>query len=128
MFPDSKVHGITTTPDGSVTVAELELAGQQFKGINGGPQFPFTEAVSFYVECEGQDEVDHYWDALLAGGGTESRCGWLKDRFGLSWQIVPVECMEMLTTGTPEQVGRYMSALMEMGKLDLAALQAAWNG
>jgi predicted 3-demethylubiquinone-9 3-methyltransferase (glyoxalase superfamily) len=128
LFPDAKVHSTTRLPDGKVLTADFELAGQQVKGLNGGPQFPHTEAFSFMVECEGQEEVDRYWDALTADGGEEGVCGWLKDRFGLSWQIVPVEFLDMVADGTPDQVQRVMAALQTMQKLDVAAFQAAYDG
>lgn len=128
LFPDAKVHGMTRSPDGNVLMAEFELAGQQVKALNGGPQFPHTEAFSFFVECEGQAEVDHYWEALTADGGKESQCGWLKDRFGLSWQVVPVEFLDMVSGGTPEQVGRVMGAMQAMQKMDVAAFRAAYEG
>jgi predicted 3-demethylubiquinone-9 3-methyltransferase (glyoxalase superfamily) len=111
-----------------VVGADFELAGQRVKGLNGGPMFPHTEAFSFMVECEGQDEVDRYWQALTADGGEESMCGWLKDRFGLSWQIIPVEFLEMVGGGNPEQVQRVMAAMQTMRKMDVAALQAAYDG
>jgi predicted 3-demethylubiquinone-9 3-methyltransferase (glyoxalase superfamily) len=128
VFPEGKVHGINRTPDGKVLTTDFELAGQHVKGLNGGPQFPHTEAFSFFVECEGQDEVDHYWQVLTADGGEESQCGWLKDRFGVSWQIIPVEFMDMVSSGTPDQVQRVMAAMMTMRKFDVAALQAAYDG
>jgi predicted 3-demethylubiquinone-9 3-methyltransferase (glyoxalase superfamily) len=128
LFPAAKVHGISRGPDGQAFSADFELAGQAFKALNGGPQFPFTEAVSFFVECDDQAEVDHYWSALAAGGGEPGRCGWLKDRFGLSWQIVPTQFLEMMSTGSPEQAGRVMVALQAMGKLDVAGLRAAYDG
>jgi predicted 3-demethylubiquinone-9 3-methyltransferase (glyoxalase superfamily) len=128
VFPDGKVHGTTRMPDGKVVGADFELAGQRVKGLNGGPMFPHTEAFSFMVECEGQDEVDRYWQALTADGGEESMCGWLKDRFGLSWQIIPVEFLDMVGGGNPEQVQRVMTAMQTMRKMDVAALQAAYDG
>jgi len=128
VFPDSKVHGISRRPDGAVLGADFEIGGQLVKGLNGGPQFRLDEAFSFFVECESQDEVDHWWDVLTADGGEESQCGWLKDRFGVSWQIVPARFLELLSTGTPEQVGRVLEAMMPMRKLDLAALEAAYEG
>lgn len=128
VFPDAKVHDIMRTPDGKVMMAEFELTGQRVKAINGGPDFPHTEAFSFMVECEGQSEVDRYWEALTAGGGEEGVCGWLKDRFGLSWQIVPVEFLDMVGNGTPDQVQRTMGAMQTMRKMDVAALQAAYAG
>jgi predicted 3-demethylubiquinone-9 3-methyltransferase (glyoxalase superfamily) len=111
-----------------VLTADFELAGQHVKGLNGGPQFPHTEAFSFFVECEGQEEVDHYWQVLTADGGEESQCGWLKDRFGVSWQIIPVQFLDMVSSGTPEQVERVMAAMMTMQKFDVAALRAAYDG
>jgi predicted 3-demethylubiquinone-9 3-methyltransferase (glyoxalase superfamily) len=128
LLPDAKVHGVNRGPDGTVFSADFELAGQAFKALNGGPQFPFTEAVSFFVEVDDQDEVDHYWDALTADGGQPGKCGWLKDRFGLSWQIVPTQFLEMMTTGNPEQVGRTLAAMQTMTKFDVAGLQAAYAG
>ena len=128
IFPDAKTHSMLRGPDGAVFTAEFELAGQRFKGLNGGPRFPFTEAISITVECEDQDEVDHHWAALTADGGEPGQCGWLKDKFGLSWQIVPVELLDMVSHGSPEQVGRAMGALQTMTKLDVAALRAAYEG
>jgi predicted 3-demethylubiquinone-9 3-methyltransferase (glyoxalase superfamily) len=128
VFPDSTVHGTTRGPDGTLMTADFELAGQQIKGLNGGPQFPHTEAFSFMVECEGQDEVDRYWQALTADGGEEGVCGWLKDRFGLSWQIVPVEFLDMVANGSPDQVQRVMAAMQTMRKMDVAGLRAAYEG
>ena len=128
IFPDTKTHAMMRGPDGAVFTAEFELAGQRFKGLNGGPMFPFTEAISITVECEDQDEVDRYWSALTADGGEGGQCGWLKDRFGLSWQIVPIELTDMVSHGSPEQIGRTMAALQTMQKLDVAALRAAYEG
>jgi predicted 3-demethylubiquinone-9 3-methyltransferase (glyoxalase superfamily) len=128
VIPDSKVHSTVRQPDGKVAMAEFEIAGQQVKGLNGGPIFPHTEAFSFFVECDDQAEVDRYWDTLTSEGGEEGQCGWLKDRFGVSWQIIPVEFLEMISTGAPEQVGRTMAAMQTMQKLDVAALRAAYEG
>lgn len=128
VFPDGKVHGTTKLPDGQVLTAEFELAGQSFKGLNGGPQFRFTEAISLFVECDDQEEVDRYWDALTADGGEESVCGWLKDKYGLSWQIIPVEFLDMVSDGDPEQVQRTMAAMQTMRKFDVAALRTAYEG
>lgn len=128
VFPDSKVHGMTRKPDGSLLVADFELNGFPMKGLNGGPHTTFNDAVSFVVECEGQDEVDRYWDALLAGGGAEVQCGWLTDRFGLRWQIVPRQFFELMSKATPEQHERLMAVLMPMKKLDVAAFETAFNG
>lgn len=126
-FPDAKVHGVMRGPDGAAFGADFELAGQSFKGLNGGPEHRFTEAVSFFVECADQEEVDRYWAALTAGGGEEGRCGWLKDPFGLSWQIVPREFGELMS-GPPEQVQRVTAALMTQARIDVAALRAAYDG
>ena len=114
-------------PKGTVLMIEFELAGQRFQALNGGPVFKFTEAVSMSVRCEDQSEVDKLWDKLSAGG-TPGRCGWLKDKFGLSWQIVPSMLGEIM--GGPDTAGaaRAMAALMTMSKLDIAALKAAYAG
>ena len=128
VFPEAKVHGVNRHPDGRAFTAEFELAGQRLMGLNGGPEFHFTEAISLFVECDGQEEVDRYWEALTADGGEESQCGWLKDKYGLSWQIVPKQFMHLLDTGTPEQVERTVAAMLKMQKLDLATLQAAFDG
>jgi predicted 3-demethylubiquinone-9 3-methyltransferase (glyoxalase superfamily) len=128
VFPDVVVGYINRGPDGKIFTAEFSVAGYQFKALNGGPQFQFTEAISFFVECDDQDEVDRYWNALTANGGTESMCGWLKDRYGLSWQIIPVQFMQMATTGEPDQVQRMMAAMLTMHKMDVAGLRAAWEG
>lgn len=112
---------------GSVMAVEFELRGQRFVGINGGPQFPFTEAVSFSISCADQDEVDRFW-ALLTEGGEESQCGWLKDRYGLSWQVVPAGLEELLSDPDPERARRAMEAMLGMVKLDLPAMRAAADG
>ena len=102
--------------------------GQRFVGINGGPQFQFDEAVSFEIECKDQAEVDAYWERLLEGGGEESQCGWLKDRYGLSWQVVPEGMGEIFADPDPERAQRAMQAMLGMRKLDVAALRAAADG
>ena len=114
-------------PAGSVMTVEWELDGQRFVGINGGPQFTFSEAVSFQITCQDQDEVDYYWEKLT-DGGEESQCGWLKDRFGLSWQVVPVGMEEVFNDPDPQRAQRAMQAMMGMRKLDVGALRAAANG
>lgn len=114
-------------PEGSVMTALFELAGQQFIALNGGPQFKFTEAISLVVDCQSQAEVDDYWAKLSAGGGT-GRCGWLKDKFGLSWQIVPSRLSELLRDADPAKSQRVMDALLQMTKIDIAALEAAHAG
>src|SRR5216117_850307 len=123
IFKNSKIGSVTRyveeaakasgRPKGSVMTVAFELNGQEFVALNGGPIFKFTEAVSFVVNCETQAEIDHFWDALTAGGGQEVQCGWLKDRFGLSWQIVPTVLNELLT-GSPDKAQRAMAALMKM--------------
>ncbi|RYY59764.1 MAG: VOC family protein [Chitinophagaceae bacterium] len=112
-------------PEGSVMTMAFELFGQKYIALNGGPHYQFTEAVSFVVNCETQEEIDRYWEALLADGGKASRCGWLKDRFGLSWQIVPVQLPQLLKAGDAAAKGRVMAAMMNMVKMDIAALEAA---
>ena len=112
-------------PKGSVMSVTFQLDGQEFFALNGGPQFKFTEAISFFVDCKTQEEVDDLWEKLSAGG-QESRCGWLKDKFGLSWQIVPAGLKGMLEDRDPKRSGRVMQALMQMGKLDIAALKRAY--
>jgi predicted 3-demethylubiquinone-9 3-methyltransferase (glyoxalase superfamily) len=126
-FPEGKVHNISRAPDGKAFTADFEIAGQYVRGLNGGPHFQHTEAFSFFVECEGQEEVDHYWDVLTADGGEESQCGWLKDKFGVSWQIIPTEFMELMS-GSAEQSERVMVALRPMRKIDIATLRAASAG
>ena len=114
-------------PAGSVMVVEFELDGQQFTALNGGPQFKFSEAISFVVDCNGQQEVDYYWDKLIAGGGAPQQCGWLKDKYGLSWQVVPAEAIEMMSDPDPVKSQRVMGAVMKMIKLDLAQLRRAYE-
>jgi predicted 3-demethylubiquinone-9 3-methyltransferase (glyoxalase superfamily) len=112
---------------GTVMTVEFELDGQRFVGINGGPQFSFDEAVSFQITCETQDEVDYFWERLTEGG-EESQCGWLKDKFGLSWQVVPTGMEEVFSDPDPERAKRAMKAMLEMRKLDIAALRSAADG
>ncbi len=111
----------------SEMIVEFELEGLRFVALNGGPQFKFTEATSFFVLCEDQAEVDHFWNALTANGGQESQCGWLKDRFGLSWQIVPQRFMEMMHKGTPEQIQKVMEVMMPMKKMIVADFEKAFK-
>jgi predicted 3-demethylubiquinone-9 3-methyltransferase (glyoxalase superfamily) len=130
VFPNSKVTNVThygeagPGPAGTVLTVDFELDGQPFTGINGGPDFTFTEAVSFLINCADQEEVDSYW-AKLTDGGSEVQCGWLKDRYGLSWQVVPVGMNELINDPDPARSERAMRAMLGMKKLDLAALQAA---
>lgn len=114
-------------PAGSVMVAAFELEGQWFTALNGGPLFKFNEAVSFVVNCDSQDEIDEYWEKLSAGG-EPGQCGWLKDRFGLSWQIVPTILPELMQTRDAEKTRRVMAALMQMTKLEIDGLQRAFDG
>ena len=111
-------------PTGSVMTVEWELDGQRFVGINGGPQFKFSEAVSLQIDCESQEEIDYYWDRLT-DGGEESVCGWLKDRYGLSWQVTPTGMDDVFSDPDPERANRAMGAMLKMKKLDIAALRAA---
>jgi predicted 3-demethylubiquinone-9 3-methyltransferase (glyoxalase superfamily) len=113
-------------PKGSVMVAAFELDGQKFMALNGGPHFKFTEAVSFVVNCETQEEVDAYW-AKLSAGGAEVECGWLKDKFGLSWQIVPTLLPKLLSDPDPEKAGRVLKAMLSMKKIDIRGLQQAYD-
>ena len=130
IFPDSRVLKVVRYgpagpgPAGSAMTVEFELHGQKFVALNGGPHFVFNEAVSFVVNCQTQQEVDTYWDKLSAGG-TEVQCGWLKDRFGLSWQIVPIDLPRLLSDPDPARAGRAMKCMMTMKKLDIAALEQA---
>ena len=133
IFRNSKVKSVSRYgdagpgPKGSVMTASFELDGQSFTALNGGPQYKFTEAVSFVVSCKDQAEVDHYWDALSAGG-EPGPCGWLKDKYGLSWQIVPTEMITLLMDKDPAKSQRTMGAMMQMKKIDLAKLRAAHAG
>jgi predicted 3-demethylubiquinone-9 3-methyltransferase (glyoxalase superfamily) len=121
-----EIHG---RPPGSVMVVAFEIFGQSFVALNGGPLFKFNEAVSFQIECDSQEEVDYYWGKLTAGGDPEAQqCGWLKDKFGLSWQVVPKGLAEMLSDPTSAKSQRAFSAVMQMKKFDIAALERAYAG
>jgi predicted 3-demethylubiquinone-9 3-methyltransferase (glyoxalase superfamily) len=134
VFPNSRVvyvshygeHG--PGPKGSVMTVEFELDGQRFVALNGGPLFKFTEAVSFVIECKDQAEIDHYWSKLTAGGGKEVECGWLKDKYGLPWQVVPDKWHEWLGSGDPARSERVMREVMQMKRLDFARMQKAAEG
>jgi predicted 3-demethylubiquinone-9 3-methyltransferase (glyoxalase superfamily) len=133
IFPNSKINGIARYSEvgpgrpGSVMTVDFELDGQQFAALNGGPQFPFTEAISLVINCETQAEIDRYWDALSAGGKIQ-QCGWLKDRYGLSWQVVPTLLeTEMRKTTDPARLNRVMKVVLESVKLDIAKLKAAFG-
>ncbi len=135
VFPDSRVVRVTSLPAespsgpaGSVKVVEFELFGQPFMAITAGPLDAFNHAVSFVVNCDDQAEVDRYWNALLSAGGTAEQCGWLRDRFGLSWQIVPTVLGRLMTDPDGAKAKRAVEAMLKMVKLDAAALQAAFDG
>jgi predicted 3-demethylubiquinone-9 3-methyltransferase (glyoxalase superfamily) len=113
-------------PKGSVMIAIFELDGQEFTALNGGPHFKFTEAISLVVNCKTQEEVDYFWKKL-SEGGEESRCGWLKDKYGLSWQVVPTVLSEMLGDKYPEKAGRVMTAMLQMNKIEIQPLEQAYN-
>ena len=134
LLPDSRVDKVIRSPAdtpsgpaGTVLLVEFTLAGNKFTGLNGGPQFPFTEAVSFQIACDDQAEVDRLWAALV-DGGSPSECSWLKDRWGLSWQIVPTRLLQLLADPDPGRSRRAMEAMMTMTKIDIAALERAADG
>jgi len=127
IFKRSKVVSVNRA-NGNVMSAQFELEGLPFMALNGGPQFAFTEAISFFVGCETQREIDELWGKLTADGGSSSRCGWLKDKFGLSWQIVPNSLGRMLSDKDGARAGRVMNAMLQMDKLDLKKLDDAYNG
>jgi predicted 3-demethylubiquinone-9 3-methyltransferase (glyoxalase superfamily) len=130
VFKNSKVLKVTRYgeagpgPAGTVMTAEFELDGQEFVGLNGGPRFKFTEAVSFVVNCATQEEVDHYWDKL-SEGGEKSRCGWLKDKFGMWWQVVPTVLAELMGDPDPQKARRVMEAMLQMDKIEIEPLKRA---
>ena len=138
IFKNSRIVNVSRFPDagkeiqgknvGSVMVVEFEIEGQTFTALNGGPQFTFDEAVSFQVMCETQEEIDYYWSKLTADGGAEVQCGSLKDKFKLSWQVVPSIVPKLMSSGDPAKSARVMNAFMKMKKLDMAALQKAAEG
>jgi len=133
VFKNSKIGRVTLYPEGSpgpagtVMVGTFQLAGQEFIALNGGPIFKFTEAISFVVNCESQQEVDEYWNKLTAGGGKEAECGWLKDKFGLSWQIVPTILSKLMGDKDKEKSKRVMQAMLKMKKIDIGGLQRAYD-
>jgi predicted 3-demethylubiquinone-9 3-methyltransferase (glyoxalase superfamily) len=134
IFKNSKILSVSRYgeagpgPTGSVMTGTFQLEGQQFIALNGGPHFKFTEAISLFVSCETQEEVDDLWKKLTAGGGAPSRCGWLKDRFGLSWQIIPEVLGELLQDKDPKKSKRVMQAMLQMDKIDIKKLQQAHEG
>jgi predicted 3-demethylubiquinone-9 3-methyltransferase (glyoxalase superfamily) len=129
VFPDSAVTDVSRLPDGTALMVQFSLDGQPYQGLNGGhrPDHPFTEAISFSISCADQAEVDHYWDGLSAGG-QEGPCGWLTDRFGVSWQVVPTQLGELLGDPDPERSQRAMQAMLGMRRLVVAELEAAADG
>ncbi|MGA8114124.1 MAG: VOC family protein [Actinocatenispora sp.] len=133
IFPNSRILDTARyteagpRPAGSVLTVTFELDGSRFVGLNGGPEFTFSEAVSFQIDCADQDEVDSYWEKLSAGG-QEGPCGWLKDKFGVSWQVVPSELIALTTDSDPERARRATEAMYKMGKIDIAALRRAADG
>ena len=137
LFKNSKITSVLQTsaeaaqasgqPEGSVLFVEFELDGERFSALNGGPAFTFNESVSLMIECETQEEIDHYWFGLIANGGKESQCGWLKDKFGVSWQVTPKHLLEMQRDRDPAKAGRVMKAMLGMRKLDIKALDDAFN-
>ena len=135
LLPDSRIEKVTASPAdtpsgpaGIPLLVDFTLAGQHLQGLNGGPDFAFIESISLVIECEDQAEIDRLWDALTADGGEPGPCGWLKDRFGLSWQITPKELNEMLESEDAEAARRAMEAMLKMGKIDLAECRRAFEG
>lgn len=135
LLPDSRIDNVVRSPadnpsmkKGGILVVDFTLAGQKYTGLNGGPAFPFTQAVSFMIRCDGQEEVDRLWDAILGNGGSPSACGWIQDRWGLHWQITPQELLDMIASDDRAAAERAMQAMMEMVKIDLPTLQRAFRG
>jgi predicted 3-demethylubiquinone-9 3-methyltransferase (glyoxalase superfamily) len=134
LFHNSKILGISRYgaegpgPEGSVMTVSFELNGQEYIALNGGPRFKFTEAVSFVINCDSQEEIDRYWTKLTADGGEESRCGWLTDRYGLSWQVVPRKIRDWMLSANPQAAQRVMAVVGPMRKLDMAAMERAFEG
>jgi predicted 3-demethylubiquinone-9 3-methyltransferase (glyoxalase superfamily) len=130
LFPNSSIVTVARYPEGSgertgeVLTVSFDLDGARYIALNGGPQFTFDEAISITIDCQDQAEIDRYWDALVADGGQEGPCGWLKDKYGLSWQVVP-ENWDEIASGDPERASKVFAAMMQMTKLDIAALEAA---
>jgi predicted 3-demethylubiquinone-9 3-methyltransferase (glyoxalase superfamily) len=128
LFKNSRIVSTTPGPDGKMLTGTFELDGQRFMALNGGPKYKFTEAVSLFVNCETQAEVDDLWRKLTADGGAESMCGWLKDKYGLSWQIIPTALGRLLGDRDRAKAGRAMQAMLQMRKIDIAKLQRAFDG
>ena len=135
IFPDSRIDQVNRSPgdtpsgpEGSVLTVDFTIAGEPFIALDGGPDFTFNEAISFSIDCEDQAEVDRYWEALVAGGGEHSVCGWLKDRFGVSWQVVPKILPELMNGTDRERAKRALEAMLKMTKLDVAKIREAADG
>ncbi|HEX5837438.1 MAG TPA: VOC family protein [Anaerolineales bacterium] len=128
VFKTGKVLSITPGPNGIAQSVQFELEGQEFIGLNAGPRFKFNESISFFVDCKTQDEVDTLWNALTADGGEESMCGWLKDKYGLWWQIIPSALGELMSDPDPARAQRVVDAMLQMSKIDIAGLQRAYEG
>jgi predicted 3-demethylubiquinone-9 3-methyltransferase (glyoxalase superfamily) len=134
LFPNSRIVTVTRYPEGTgdrvgeVLTVSFELDGAYYLALNGGPEFTFDEAISITIDCEDQAEIDRYWDALVANGGQEGPCGWLKDKYGLSWQVVPTGMEEVFSDPDPERAKRAMEAMLKMRKLDIEALRSAAAG
>jgi predicted 3-demethylubiquinone-9 3-methyltransferase (glyoxalase superfamily) len=127
VFKNSKVNSVSRGPDGKAFTVSFELDGQEFIGLNAGPQFKFNEAISIFVNCENQAEVDELWTKLTADGGEESMCGWLKDKYGLSWQIIPKQLGELMGDPDPVKAQRVTQAMLQMQKIDVEGLQKAYD-
>jgi predicted 3-demethylubiquinone-9 3-methyltransferase (glyoxalase superfamily) len=133
IFPNSSIGDVTRygpdmpMPEGTAMTVSYTLDGHEYVGLNGGPQFPFSEAVSFQIMCTDQEEADHYWNRLTEGG-EESQCGWLKDKFGVSWQVTPIEMMQLLTDADPARAQRATQAMLQMQRIDIAEIRRAADG
>ena len=130
VFKDAKINSVSTmseTPSGNVEIVSLELFGQNFTLLGAGPEFKFNEAVSFVIDCDGQDEVDYYWQKLALEGGEEGNCGWLKDKYGLSWQVVPKQLNELMSGPDREKAMRVQQAMLKMNKIEVPELQRAYD-
>lgn len=128
IFKDSKIVGLNRMGEGKVMSCSFQLEGQTFMALNGGPHYSFTPAISLYVNCETQDEVDELWEKLCTGGGKPGRCGWLEDKYGVSWQIIPSALGRLMGDPDPEKAGRVVNAMLGMNKIDIAKLKEAYEG
>ena len=130
VFPDMRIDGggeLEDTPSGSVEMATIEILGQELSLMTAGPMYTFSEAISLMITCDTQEEIDYYWNALTADGGSEGPCGWLKDKYGLSWQVAPSAMNRMMKEGTKDQIKRVTEAFMKMKKFDIATLEEVYN-